>query len=643
MKKALLVFTLVLVGISTSFSQFSLEFPEYAIEGVATKVPISFDDEVLSTVKIGKRSYSVKENEGEQYIDVYFYRDKIQSFNGYGTLPAVIPSWWAVIPPLVAIVMALLIKEVLVALLMGIFIGAATLGFYTGGVGGIFSGFLAVLDHYILSALNDSDHLSVILFSLLIGSIVAIISKNGGMKGIVNRIVKYAQSRRSGMMTTYFLGIAIFFDDYANSLVVGNTMRPVTDKLKISREKLAYIVDSTAAPVSAIAFVTTWIGAELGYISSAMDKINANEIIVSEGVYSIFVNSLAYSFYPILTLIFMFMLIRSQRDFGPMLKAENKAIRGDESAFSTSSEDVNYDEFEPVTQTKVRAMNALIPVLIIVLGTLVGLVYTGVSAWQLKFVEKGLAPDIPFFEGLAKVDEGSVTMLQKIGAIIGAANSYSALLWSSMVSLFVAVFLTVSQKIMNLKDTMETLVQGIKTMMSAVLILVLAWSLAEVTRDLNTADVIKNAFGTEFSVWLIPAITFLISALIAFSTGSSWSTMAIVYPIMIPTAFAIAQAADGADAMAILYNTVASVLAGAVLGDHCSPISDTTILSSLATACDHVQHVKTQMPYALTVGGVSLFVGIIPTSLGLSPLIAFPLAIFALWAVIRFAGRKAIG
>lgn len=643
MIKALLVFAAILACTSISFSQFSLVFPEYAIEGVSTKVHVSFDGDVKGAVKIGNRNYSVKENEEGHFIEVYFYREKLEQFKDLGKTPAIIPSWWAVIPPMVAIVMALLIKEVLVALLMGIFIGAATLGFYTGGFSGIFSGFLAVLDHYILSALNDPDHLSVVLFSLLIGSIVAVISKNGGMKGVVNRIVKYAQTRRSGMMTTYFLGLAIFFDDYANSLVVGNTMRPVTDKLKISREKLAYIVDSTAAPVSAIAFVTTWIGAELGYISSAMDKINANEVLVSEGVYSIFVNSLAYSFYPILTLIFMFMLIRSQRDFGAMLKAENKAISGDHTAFKSSTEDVNYDEFEPVTTSKVRSMNAIIPVLIIVFGTLLGLVYTGVSAWRGEFSALGLAENIPFFDGLALADPNSVSGLQKIGAIIGAANSYSALLWASMASLFVAVLLTVSQRIMNLKDTMETVVQGIKTMMSAVLILVLAWSLAEVTRDLNTADVIKNAFGTEFSVWLIPAITFLISALIAFSTGSSWSTMAIVYPIMIPTAFAIASAGDGVDAMAILYNTVASVLAGAVLGDHCSPISDTTILSSLATACDHVQHVKTQIPYAITVGGVSLFIGIIPTALGLSPLIAFPIAIVALWAIIRFFGRKVIG
>jgi Na+/H+ antiporter NhaC len=159
---------------------------------------------------------------------------------------------------------------------------------------------------------------------------------------------------------------------------------------------------------------------------------------------------------------------------------------------------------------------------------------------------------------------------------------------------------------------------------------------------LNTADVIKNAFGTNFSAWLMPAITFLVSALIAFSTGSSWSTMAIVYPIMIPTAFAIASAGDGVDVMAIFYNTVASVLAGAVLGDHCSPISDTTILSSLASACDHIEHVKTQIPYALTVGGVALFLGVIPTALGLSTWIAFAIAVFVLYMIIRVFGRKAI-
>ncbi len=636
-------FVLLLIAFASNAQDtVRLEFPEYVIEGVKIKIPVHFEGAPLSFIAAGQKNIPVSQNETGHYIEYVYYNGKKNELEKFGATPAVIPSWWAVIPPLVAIIFALLIKEVLVALLMGIFIGAATLGFYTNGLSGIFSGFLTVLDHYILHALSDTDHLSVILFSLLIGSIVAVISKNGGMKGVVNRIVKYAQTRRSGMLTTYFLGIAIFFDDYANTLVVGNTMRPVTDKLKISRQKLAYIVDSTAAPVSAIAFVTTWIGAELGYISSAMDKINENGVIVSEGVYSIFVNSLAYSFYPILTLVFMFMLIRSQRDFGPMFKAEEKALKNNPEDFSSSTEDLNYDEFTPENDNKIRAFNAIVPVLIIVLGTLVGLVYTGMQSWRAEFIAKGLSADLSFFQGLAKADPNSVTGLQKIGSIIGAANSYSALLWSSMAGLTVAILLTVGQGIMTLHKTMETAVQGIKTMIPAIAILVLAWALAEVTRDLNTADVIKNAFGTNFGAWLIPAITFVISALIAFSTGSSWSTMAIVYPIMIPTAFAIASAGEGVDAMAILYNTVASVLAGAVLGDHCSPISDTTILSSLATSCDHVEHVKTQMPYALTVGGISLFIGIIPTALGLSPWIAFPLCMVFLFLIIRFIGRKPI-
>lgn len=621
---------------------FSLDFPEFAIEGVKTKIPIRFDNDSLVNSMIIDEKFDLHKSDQGYFIEFVFKRGEKTDLTQYGELPTIIPAWWAVVPPLVAIIFALLFKEVLVALLTGIFIGAATLGFYTGGISGVFSGFLAVLDHYILHALSDSDHLSVVLFSLFIGSIVAVISKNGGMKGVVNRIVKYAQTRRSGMLTTYFLGIAIFFDDYANTLVVGNTMRPVTDKLRISRQKLAYIVDSTAAPVSAIAFVTTWIGAELGYISTAIEKINENEELISEGVYSIFINSLAYSFYPIFTLIFMFMLIWSQRDFGAMYQAESDAIQGKQKLNPNTEAEASQEEFEPVNATKVRAFNAIIPVFIIVFGTLVGLVYTGVKSWRLKFETLNIDSQLKFFDALKIADADTETILQKIGTIIGAADSYSALMWSSMTALFVAILLTVSQGIMSLQKTMETAMDGIKTMLPAIAILVLAWSLAEVTRDLNTADVIKNAFGTNFSAWLIPAITFVISALIAFSTGSSWSTMAIVYPIMIPTAFALASDGSGVDSMTILYNTVASVLAGAVLGDHCSPISDTTILSSLATSCDHVEHVKTQIPYALTVGAVALFVGVVPTALGMSPWIAFPLGILILFGAIKILGRKPI-
>ena len=635
-----LLFVLILLTFNTSFyANEAIDFPKHLVGGVNTRVHVETDQEEII---ISKKSYNVFTlNDGTKYIEVNFKPgDKIETELSSHS-PAIIPSWLAIIPPLVAIFMALFLKEVIIALFAGIFIGAASMSFYVGGIAEVPSAFLTVLDHYILESLTDKDHLSVILFSFLIGAIVAVISKNGGMQGVVNRIIKLAQTRRSGMLSTYFLGIAIFFDDYANSLVVGNTMRPVTDKLRISREKLAYIVDSTAAPIAAIAFVTTWIGAELGYISSGISKINENELLITEGSYSIFMNSLTYSFYPILALVFMFILIWKKRDFGPMYKIEAETIlHGVNAANDNDQSTVDSKEFEPVNSTKIRSFNAVIPILIVVFGTIVGLFYTGINSWYEVFRESGINLDIGFFNALEQQEEIALSWIQRIGLIIGEANSYQSLLWASLVGLTVAVILTATQRIMNLRDTMEVVISGIKTMIPAIAILILAWSLAHVTADLRTADVIKDAFGSAFPAWLIPAITFILSAIIAFSTGSSWSTMALVYPIMIPTAFAMAQEVEALDSMAILYNTVASVLAGAVLGDHCSPISDTTILSSLSSSCNHVSHVKTQMPYALTVGVVALFIGIIPGSVGVPFYLTFPIAVLVLYFIIQFLGKK---
>ncbi|MEM9022885.1 MAG: hypothetical protein AAGB22_04040, partial [Bacteroidota bacterium] len=232
-----------------------------------------------------------------------------------------IPAWLSVIPPLLAILMALVFREVLSALFLGIFVGAAIIGCYQEGWLGIFTGLFAVIDTYVLDSLTNSGHQSIGVFSMVIGAVVAVVSRNGGMQGVVNRIAAMANTARSGQLATWILGISIFFDDYANTLVVGNTMRAVTDKLRISREKLSYLVDSTAAPVAAIAFVTTWIGAELGSIEDGIADIPE----MQGSVYSIFVHSLAYSFYPIFTLAFMLMLVLKNRDFGPMYRAEHRA------------------------------------------------------------------------------------------------------------------------------------------------------------------------------------------------------------------------------------------------------------------------------------------------------------------------------
>ncbi len=636
----ILLFGIVFLVTQIVYSQTAIHFPSVVLSGVETDFEVESEDQ-LSVVVINQKEFPLKHLEGTTYTG------KIQLTNANihaeeGILinePLVIPGWLSILPPLIAILLALLFKEVISALFIGIFIGAATLGFYSDGVMGIFGAFLTVLDQYILDALVNPDHLSVILFSVLIGSVVAVISKNGGMQGVVNKLVRFAKTRKSGMLTTYFLGIAIFFDDYANTLVVGNTMRSVTDKLRISREKLAYIVDSTAAPIAAVAFITTWIGAELTYISGGVEKIQAMGGTINESAYSIFVNSLAYSFYPIFTLFFMFFLLYKGRDFGSMYHAEKKALEEGVEASLKSSVDV--DEFNPVPGAKIRSFNAIIPILFIVLGTFIGLIYTGLQTTYDQLLELGVTVENGTWNSMHLLPETPDSFFRKLGTIIGNANSYTALLWASLSGLTVALFLTISQRIMKLEKSMETVVFGVKTMIPAVLILVLAWSLAGVTEDLHTAEYLKSFFDKDFSnAWIIPGLTFVLSAFIAFSTGSSWSTMALMYPLVIPLMYSVAGDIDQVQIMELLYNTIASVLAGSVLGDHCSPISDTTILSSLATSCDHISHVRTQMPYALTVGLVALLFGVIPGALGVSSLITIPLGITVLYLIVHFVGKK---
>ncbi|MDP5171207.1 MAG: Na+/H+ antiporter NhaC family protein [Bacteroidia bacterium] len=548
---------------------------------------------------------------------------KIQDYETKLSIPVVnFPLWLAILPPLLAILLALILKEVFVSLFLGIFVGATVLAVSeTGSWTSIGSGLLASLDTYIIHALHDSDHLAIIVFSLLIGGMVAIISRNGGMQGIVNRLSKLAKSPKSGQMATYLMGLVIFFDDYANTLVVGNTMRPVTDKLRISREKLSYLVDSTAAPVAALAFVTTWIGAELGYISDGIDGLRG--FPTDQSPYLIFLNSLSYSFYPMLTLLFIPMLILTGRDFGPMLKAERRArSTGQVSRLRhAQTEDKTLDEFSPLPGVVPKARYALIPVLVLVFGVLLGLVSTGYSADIWQHEEMGL--------------------VKKLSETIGNANSYSALLWASLCSLITAIFMSMIGRRLKLLASMESMLAGFKAMMGAVVILTLAWALSGITKDMHTAGFLTDLLGRDVSPVWIPALSFLLSALVAFSTGSSWSTMAILFPIMVPLVWEASRSFGlaPADSLPLLYNTVASVLAGSVLGDHISPISDTTILSSLASNCDHIDHVRTQIPYAMVVGGVALVFGVLPTGLGLPAWLSMILCLVFLGLVVWRIGR----
>ena len=520
------------------------------------------------------------------------------------------PLWLSVLPPIIAIVMALFLKEVISALFLGVLSGTFIMALFNGQEPGtaLGSGLLRVVDTYITGSLFDFDHVTIIVYTLTIGGMVKIISANRGMQGIVNWLLRRAKGPRSGQIMTFFMDICIFFDDYSNTLMVGNTMRPVADKLKVSREKLAYIVDSTSAPVVAIAFVTTWIGAELSYIQEGIDVIG-----IDASAYSVFFHSLKYSFYPLLTLAFVLMIIHSGRDFGPMLKAERDA-RLKEDFCSEKSDNV---------EQPAHSIDALVPLLTLIFGTILGLFATGydASVWH----------------------DSNLDFFAKLSTTIGNANSYTALIWSSLLSLLSAIIMTLLRGSLEFGKIMEEMIEGFKMMFNAVLILTMAWSIALVTKDMHTAEFVSEILlKLSLSPVIVPALTFILAALIGFSTGTSWGTMAILYPLILPASWMLCQdqGFSVAATMPLFYNVVASVMAGAVMGDHCSPISDTTIMSSMASGCNHLQHVKTQMPYALTVGSVALLIGVLPTALGLPSWLAFVVAIATLVIVVRFVGKK---
>lgn len=524
-----------------------------------------------------------------------------------------IPGILSILPPLLAIVLALALRQVIISLFAGIWLGAIFIFDYD-----VFGGFLRVLDHYIIQALNNPDHVSIIAFSMLFGGMVGVISKNGGTYGIAESVIRMARTPARTQVATWLLGIVIFFDDYANALIVGNTMRPVTDRLRISREKLAYIVDSTAAPVSSIFFISTWIGYEIGLIDDALRSVGYH----LENAYWILIESLPYRFYPILALVLGFLIAFTRRDFGPMFKAERRARdtgqlfrEGAQLATDlTDSSAVTPDE-----RTPKRWWNAALPIATVLVAALVGLYITGVQSIEAK---------------------GGTDF--SIGNIVGSANSYHALLWASLLSCVVAIVLSVGQRILTLAQAVDAWFNGLKSMLLAMLILTFAWCIGAITMELHTADYLVQILRGNLSPHWLPVLTFLVAALISFATGTSWGTMGIIMPLVIPLAITFARD-TGMDADAthiILLGAVSSVLAGSVFGDHCSPISDTTILSSMSSACDHVDHVRTQLPYAILVAVIGMIVGDIPTAFGVSPYLSMAVGTGAIVGILYAFGRK---
>ncbi len=519
-----------------------------------------------------------------------------------------IPGWLSIIPPLLAIAVALIFKRVIPALFLGLWVGAITaLSFSFKGA---FIGLLDTFQVYVLQEFIHEDHGPIILFSLMIGGMVGIITKNGGMQGVVNIIVRWASNPQRGQLATGLLGIAIFFDDYANSLVVGNTMRSVTDRLRVSREKLAYIVDSTAAPVACIALVTTWIGYEVGMIGDALEKIDG----LDGSPYGFFLASIPYSFYPILAIFFVFLVAWTGRDFGPMYRAERRArtLGQVSDPASTANDDENaVKEMTPIEGKPQRAVNAILPVLVLVFGVLGGLYATGSG--------------------------------ESIKDIIASSNSLTALMWASLLGVLVAAALSITQRIMTIEEVVESWFSGLKGMMFAMIILVLAWALSAVTEELHTASYLVSVLGDSLSAGFVPTIVFILAAATAFATGSSWGAMGILMPLVIPLTWAVMVTNGMVEAhdYHILYSSISAILAGSVWGDHCSPISDTTILSSMASGCNHIDHVRTQLPYAMLVGGVAVLFGTLPVGFGFPWWISMGTGMIVLTLFLRFYGKSA--
>ncbi|MFD2531945.1 Na+/H+ antiporter NhaC family protein [Gracilimonas halophila] len=516
----------------------------------------------------------------------------------------IIGSWISILPPLIAIGIALAFRQVLFALFLGIWMGAFLVGDLT--FGGIFNSFFDALSGYIVPGVSDPDRMSIVVFSILIGGMVGVITDNGGTRGVIKGITRFVRTKVQGMVVTSLMGFVVFFDDYANTMVVGNTMRPLTDKLRISRAKLAYLVDATAAPIATVALVSTWIGAMVGFIATAQ----AGMPDFNEAAYSVFINSLPYNFYAFFTILFVILIAFSGRDFGTMLKARITLYKAKHDS-KLDKYNLYKDKIEEDEEKKSEShwANAAIPILTLVFGTIIGLFVTG---------------------------EGD-----SIQAIIETANSYDALLWGSLASVVVAIAMTLSQKLLDVEKTLEGMMNGMHVMFDGVLILVLAWALSDVTVALGTADYLVSVFGETLNPYWMPAIVLVLSALTAFATGSSWGTMGILMPLVVPLGWEIGTSTGIPTEMTleVIYASVSAVLAGSVWGDHCSPISDTTILSSIATQCDHVEHVNTQLPYAMVVGGLSILAMISALVLNISVWIIYPVGIAAIIAIIYKFGK----
>lgn len=528
-------------------------------------------------------------------------------------------GFWTILPPIIAIALAFITKNVVISLFIGTLSGCFLLQI-TGS-----NPFMAIIQAFLdfvqraLNSLADPWNAGIVLQVMVIGGVISLVSKMGGAKAIAESLAKKAKTPRSAQLITWFLGVLVFFDDYANSLIVGPIMKPVADKMKISRERLSFIIDATAAPIAGIMIVSTWIGLEVGLIKDGFTLIG-QEV----DAFGVFLSTIPYRFYNILILIFVVATSLLLRDFGPMRKAEINARKGyisDASKEITLDKDVE-DEMAPKEGVKLSVWNAIIPIGALMISALISFYYSGYTAI--------MGGEDVVLQNLMTTSPASFTAIREA---FSASDASVALFQSALFASIVAIFMAVCKKIFTFSEAVEVWIDGMKGLIITGVILILAWSLSSVIKELGTAAYLVKLLSSSIPQFLLPSIIFILGAVISFATGTAYGTMGILMPLAIPLSYSISPE------MGYVIVGTSAVLTGAIFGDHCSPISDTTIMSSMGAGCDHISHVRTQMPYALSVAAITILFGYIPVGLGLSIWLVLPLAIAAIFALVYFVGK----
>ena len=498
-------------------------------------------------------------------------------------VPKMYGTFWSLVPPLVAIILALITKEVYSSLFVGILVGAL---FYSG-----FS-FETTVNHILtggfVSVLTVSYNVGILIFLVVLGAIVALMNRAGGSAAFGNWASKHIKTRVGAQLATVALGVLIFIDDYFNCLTVGSVMRPVTDKHKISRAKLSYLIDATAAPICIIAPVSSWAAAVSSYVEEG------------KGL-EVFIKAIPYNFYALLTIVMMIVLVVMKREYGPMRTHEKNALKGD--LFTTEDRPyANADATE--VNTKGKVIDLVFPIVVLIIACVLGMIYTG-----------------GFFSGASFVEAFS------------ACDASVGLAMGSIFALIITIIFYLIRRVLSFKNCMECIPDGFKAMVPAILILTFAWTLKAMTDSLGATvfvDTTVKSFAGAFMGFL-PAIIFVIGCVISFATGTSWGTFGILIPIV--------TAVFGGSNPELTIIGISACMAGAVCGDHCSPISDTTIMASAGGQCNHVNHVSTQLPYAITVAAVS-FVTYIVAGFTKSAWISLPIGAALLIGALLLLSKK---